>query len=180
MTSTSTMLSGLRWLTLIGLSAAAVAYISSAFAQHNGTAAEKEVTAAVKGIVAAYSGGPASLEKYFSYYADDMSVIYQRGRWSKDSYYKMWSALNASGGGVASAEIEDLQVQVSPLGDAAVTTYEMPVVRRFPGGVVPAGESSNVTYNMTDVWYKVKGKWVVKSLSFSRLVPAPNTSQNHN
>ena len=138
------------------------------------------MTAAVNGIVAAYGGGPATLEKYFSYYADDMSVLHQSGRWSKDSYYKMWSALNARGGGVASAKIEDLQVQVSPLGDAAITTYEMPVIERFPGGVMPAGESPNVTWNMSEVWYKVKGKWVVKSLSFSRLAPAPNTSQSHN
>lgn len=167
-------------LALIGLLTGAVIYIGSAFAQQTHKAAEQEVTAAVQAIVAAYGGGPATLEKYFSYYADDMSVLHQRGRWSKDSYYKMWSALNAKGGGVASARIEDLQVQVSPLGDAAVTTYEMPVTEKFPGGVVPAGESANVTWNMSEVWYKVKGKWVVKSLSFSMLAPAPGTAQSHN
>ena len=180
MTNKGKMSFGPQWLALIGVFTGAMIYISSASAQQTNKAAEEEVTAAVEGIVAAYGGGPATLEKYFSYYADDMSVLHERGRWSKDSYYKMWSALNARGGGVASAKVEDLQVQVSPLGDAAVTTYEMPVIERFPGGVVPAGESPNVTWNMSEVWYKVSGKWVVKSLSFSRLAPAPSTSQSRN
>lgn len=180
MTSKDRMSFGPQRLAFIGLLTGIALVIGAAFAQQANTTAEKEVTAAVQGIVAAYAGGAPTLEKYFSYYADDMSVLHQRGRWSKDSYYKMWSALNARGGGVAAAKIEDLQVQVSPLGDAAVTTYEMPVTERFPGGVVPAGESPNVTWNMSEVWYKIKGKWVVKSLSFSMLTPAPNTTQNHN
>jgi ketosteroid isomerase-like protein len=154
----------------------ATSFVGGALAQGN-SGTEKEVTEAVQGIVAAYAQGPAGLDKYFAHYADDMSVMYSRGRWTKGKYYKMWSELNSSGGGVSAARIDDLRIQMSPQGDAAVTTYEMPVVRRFPGGAVPAGETADVTYNMLDVWFKVNGKWMVKSVSFSRLVSTPSSSQ---
>jgi len=125
--------------------------------------AQAEVDKAVHEIVAAYGEGPAGLEKYFTYYADDMTVYRSNGRWTKADYYKLWSDLNGKGGGVSSAEIRDLQIQISPAGDAAVTTYEMPVTRR---GQLQPGQDPNVVWYMSEVWFKEKGKWLVSSLFF--------------
>jgi ketosteroid isomerase-like protein len=144
---------------------------SSTNAQQN-KKAEAEVDKAVHEIVAAYGGGPATLEKYFSYYSDDMTVFRgATGRWSKQGYYATWTDLNQKGRGVTSADIKDLQIQVSPSGDAAVTTYLMPVTQRFPGGVVPQGTDPNITWVMSETWFKLSGKWIVTSLTYIRWNP---------
>jgi len=130
---------------------------------------EAEVNKAVHDMVAAYGGGQAMLESYFSFYADDVTIIRgASGRWDKAGYYTHWKEVNAQNGGVAAAEVQDLRIQVSPSGDAAVTTFLMPVTRKFPGGVVPPGQDANpnITWNMSEVWFRESGKWKVKSLTY--------------
>ena len=49
----------------------------------------------------------------------------------------------------------------------------MPVTRRFPGGVVPAGQDPDphVVWNMSEVWFKDHGRWIIKSLMYVMAKP---------
>jgi ketosteroid isomerase-like protein len=125
--------------------------------------AEAEVRQAVHDIVTAYA--TTDVDKYFSYYADDMSICCSGGEWwSKQAYYKLWKDLTAQGGGQKAAAVKDLRVQVSANGDAAIATYLMPCVRRK----VAEGQSAEITYNMTDVWMRnPAGQWKVQNVTFS-------------
>ena len=68
---------------------------------------EQEIRAAVKQIVAAYAAN--DVEKYFSFYAPDMTVLRATGRWTTQGYHDRWKQIVGSGGGVASADVVDLQ-----------------------------------------------------------------------
>lgn len=147
---------------------AVVAMASSAFAQAN-SAAQAEVTKAVQDLVAAYGGGPATLDTYFSFYADDITMVRAQGRQTKQEYMGRWRQLNAAGGGVASASVRDLQVQM--LGDrAAATTFQMPVTRRGP---LQPGQDRDIVWLMSGTWVKQPdNKWQVKSLTYMIQTPA--------
>ena len=106
------------------VSSAAVARVSA-----QPPKAEQEVRDAVKQIVAAYAAN--DVEKYFSFYAQDMTVLRATGRWTHQGYHERWKQIVGSGGGVASADVVDLQVQMSPSGDSAVASYQMPVKPRY-------------------------------------------------
>jgi ketosteroid isomerase-like protein len=149
------------------LAVVAFIFATSASAANSKYGAEKAaVDKAVHEIVAAYGEGPASLEKYFSYYADDMTILKGTGRWTKQDYYNLWKDLNNKGGGVTTAEIQDLTIQVlSPT--VAVTTYMMPVTVRYPNNVVPEGKPATIMWEISDTWAKqADGRWVVKSLTY--------------
>lgn len=136
----------------------------SAFAQASTAKADVEKT--VREFVAAYSGGPATLEKYFTYYADDMTVMRGTGRWTKQGYYTFWKGFNEQGNGTAKASVEDLQVQMSPSNDAAVATFLMPVTPRGQGA------QQDITWNMSTTWFKQPdGRWLVKSIAFFLRTP---------
>jgi ketosteroid isomerase-like protein len=143
----------------------AVALVGSGFARADTPAQDKakqEVDRYVHEIVAAYA--TTDMDKYFSYYADNMLICCSRGEpWSKQAYSDLWRPLVAKGGGVEKAEVTNLEIRVSPNADAAVAFYQMPCVRRNPA----AGQDPNITYNMTEVWMKHAGKWQVASLTFS-------------
>lgn len=131
--------------------------------------AEAEVTRAVHEMVAAYA--TTDVDKYFSYYADDMSLCC-RGteQWStKKDYYEAWKANIARGGGVTKSAVVDLRVQVSLSADMAITSYQMPVTRKM----AREGQAPEITYNMLLVWVKRNGRWIVDNLVFS--AARPNT-----
>jgi ketosteroid isomerase-like protein len=128
--------------------------------------------------IAAYAGGPATLDKYFSYYADDLTILIAPGRWTKAEYYKFWKQVNADGGGTAAAAVNDLRVQVSATGDAAAVTFQMPVTRR---GSLAAGLDREVVWNMAAVWFKQPdGRWLIKSIAYFPVAPwaAPSTADS--
>ena len=131
--------------------------------------ATKEVDRAVHEIVAAYA--TTDVDKYFSYYADDMAMCCSRGEPSnKQTYYTGWKANIEKGGGVSKAEVQDLRLQASPRGDAVVSNYHMVCERRKPN----PDQTPNVTYNMTEVWMPQQdGQWKVVSLTFSTAGPPP-------
>ena len=132
--------------------------------------AKQEVDRSVHAIVAAYA--TTDVDKYFSYYADDLLICCFRGEpWSKQAYYTFWKQNVASGGGVAHAEVTNLTINVSPSGDSAVAFYQMPCVRRMAAAV--AGQDPNITYNMTETWVKRAGKWRVVGLGYSVAGPPP-------
>lgn len=107
------------------------------------------------------------LEEYFSYYADDVTQWFESGRASLADYKKSWYELIQGGGGVEKNALSDLQVQVSPGGDAAVATYVADVVTRQVDG-----KKTKERAFETDVWYKRDGKWKIVHLHYnSKEVP---------
>ena len=102
------------------------------------------------------------LEEYFSYYADDVTQWFATGRVSLADYKKDWYALIRGGGGVEKNALSDIQVQVSPGGDAAVATYVLDVVTRQVGG-----KKTKERAFETDVWYKRDGKWKIAHIHYN-------------
>jgi len=127
--------------------------------------AEQEVRDAVQQIVAAYAAN--DIEKYFSFYATDMTVLRATGRWTTQGYRDRWKQVVEGGGGVASAEVVDLQVQVSPSGDSAVASYQMPVKPRYPTAEAAKGQAAQIIYYMTDVYFRRNGRWQIVHLHWT-------------
>lgn len=141
----------------------ALALVASSPAQSGST--EEEVRNLVIEFNEAYARN--DLEKYFSYYADDVTQWFESGRAGLADYKKSWYALIEGGGGVEKNDLSDLRVQVSPGGDAAVATYVVDVVTRQVDG----SKTKEQAYE-TDVWYKRDGRWRIVHLHYnSREVP---------
>ena len=102
------------------------------------------------------------LDKYFSYYADDVTQWFESGRVSLEDYKESWYGLIEAGGGVESNELDDIQVQVGPDGKTAVATYSLTVVTRYPDG-----ERRTAQAWETDVWFLRDGKWQVAHLHYN-------------
>jgi ketosteroid isomerase-like protein len=124
--------------------------------------AREEVERSVHEMVAAYANN--EVDKYFSYYGDDLLVCCNQGEpWSKQAYYSYWKQAVGKGGGMAKAEVTRLEIRASQDGHTAVVFFQMPSVRRMPA----AGQDPNVTFNMTETWMKDGGRWHVKGIAFS-------------
>ncbi len=107
------------------------------------------------------------LDKYFSYYADDLTQWFESGRVTLEQYKTDWYALIEAGGGVESTELSDLQVQVGPDGRTAIATYVATVVTRSPEGKRTKEQAWE-----TDIWFKRDGQWKIVHLHYnSREVP---------
>lgn len=123
--------------------------------------AEREVTQAVHELNAAYAS--EDVDKYFSYYAENMDKCCGRGGWdTKQNYYKTWKEMVASGNGLAKAEARDLRVQVSPKGDAAIAAFKLHCERLKTA----EGQSPTITYHMTQVWMHRNGKWEISNITY--------------
>ncbi len=102
------------------------------------------------------------LDKYFSYYADDLTQFFETGRVTLEQYRTDWYALIEAGGGVESTELSDLQVQVGPDGRTAVATYVATVVTRSPEGKRTKEQAWE-----TDIWFKRDGQWKIVHLHYN-------------
>lgn len=128
-------------------------------------ATEKEIESLVVEFNQAYERN--NLEKYFSYYAPDVTQWFESGRAGLADYRKSWTELIQGGGGVEKNELSDIRIQVSPGGEAAVATYVVDVVTR---GV--DGKRTREKAYETDVWFKRGGEWKIVHLHYnSREVP---------
>ncbi len=102
------------------------------------------------------------LETYWSFYADDLSQFWDTGRVTLEQYKKQWTELVEGGGGVLESRSEDIQVRVSPAGDAAIVTYPLFVRYRNAEG------EETASWNFeTDVWFKLDGQWKMVHYHFS-------------
>jgi len=107
------------------------------------------------------------LERYFSYYADDVTQWFESGRAGLPDYKRSWYELIQGGGGIEKNALSDIRVQISPGGDAAVATYVVDVVTRQADG-----KKTKERAFETDVWYKRDGKWKIVHLHYnSKEVP---------
>ena len=86
------------------------------------------------------------------------------GRVDIDAYHKMWTELMAAGGGVELNEMSDLQVQIMPGGDVAISTSFIDNRTRAADGTKTTSRAFE-----TDVWQKVGGKWKIISLHYSEI-----------
>jgi len=96
------------------------------------------------------------LDKYWSFYADDITQFWDSGRVTLEQYKKEWTALIEGGGGVVESRTEDVRVRVSPMGDAAVVTSSIFARYRGPDGAESAGQ-----YYETDIWFLRDGRWTM-------------------
>ena len=129
--------------------------------QGGGNAAvEKEI----KDNVMKFNGTYAEndLDAYFSFYAEDATLIFGGGRTAVADYSKSWHELIAGGGGVAKNECTDIEVRVMPGGEVAIATYHIEVHTRSV-----EGEVSKETAIETDVWQKRNGTWKIVSLHYN-------------
>jgi ketosteroid isomerase-like protein len=130
----------------------------------------QEVRDAIANLTAAY--GANDIERYFSGYAPELTWWGPGGRSDKESYRKSWTESVKNTGGLASAENEDLRIQVAPHGDLAVASYLLKVTRKNPG----ADRPPNVAYEMSPTLIKRDGKWQIVHLHFQVVPPRPATS----
>jgi ketosteroid isomerase-like protein len=102
------------------------------------------------------------LDRYFGFYAEGASLLFDSGRSTLSSYRDSWYELIDSGGGVRKNTISDLRIQMSPSGDAAVATYQLEVETEYPGN-----ELSIETAHETDVWFKTAEGWRIAHVHYT-------------
>ncbi|WP_298289460.1 nuclear transport factor 2 family protein [Novosphingobium sp.] len=131
--------------------------------------ARADVEALVRQVAAAYSRN--DLQAYFSYFDDDIMIWNgPNARWVKQDYVTRWTKVVGEGGGVSSLTVEDLQLRVSPKGDAVIATFAMPVIGRKNG--MPAASEPTVIYHMTEAWFKQGSHWSMAHMHWSARTPA--------
>jgi ketosteroid isomerase-like protein len=157
------------------LSLAALAHCTAAVPQISMARSAKqpsasaEVEALVRKVAAAYAVN--DLPAYFSYFDDDIMIWNgPNARWVKQDYVTRWTKVVGEGGGVSSLSVDDLQLRVSPKGDAVIATFAMPVVGRKGG--LPAATEPTVIYHMTEAWFKHGSRWSMAHMHWSARTPA--------
>lgn len=131
----------------------------SAMAEQH-SAKNADLHAAIKAFDHAYTNN--DVENYFNFYADGAMVYFGGARQDIAAYHEMWTALMAAGGGVELNEMSDLQVQVMPSGDVAISTSFIENRTRSPDGTTATSRAFE-----TDVWQKIDGNWKIISLHHS-------------
>lgn len=140
----------------------------SAMAEHHAKEnAEEKVEqnaglhAAIKAFDRAYANN--DVEAYFGLYADNATAYFGDGeRVDMAAYHKMWTELMQAGGGVELNEMSNIQVQVMPGGNVAITTSFIDNRTRAADGT----KSTSKAYE-TDVWQRIDGQWKIISLHYS-------------
>ena len=102
------------------------------------------------------------LDKYFSYYAADVTLWFPSGRETLEGYKKDWYGLIAGGGGVEKNTLTDMKVQVGPAGDTAIATYAVDVVTRGKDGKKTKEHALE-----TDVWFLRGGAWKIVHVNYN-------------
>lgn len=120
----------------------------------------EQITRIEAAMNAAYAAN--DLARYFSYYADDFRGLFPDGPTTLAQYRKEWTAYVQGGGGVDAFTYTDIQVQVSPSGDAAVASYRA-TARTHDAGKPPVEEK----YLETDVFFKRQGGWKLVEVHYS-------------
>ena len=149
----------------LALTAVAVLTMTSAMPAQQRGSAEQEVREGVRQLVAAY--GANDLDKYFTIYAKDMTILRATGRWTHPEYHERWKQVVGGGAGNLSADVVDLQVQTLPGGESAVATFQMPVKSRFPNAEAARGRNPQIIYYMTTVWARRSSSWNIVHVHWS-------------
>jgi calcium/calmodulin-dependent protein kinase (CaM kinase) II len=126
---------------------------------------EREILALEDRLDHAYREG--DLETYWSFYADEVTQIWDTGYVSLEQYKQDWTALVESGGGVVDSRSQDVRVRVGPTGDTAVVSYLAIARYRSPNGNETEGR-----FYETDVWFRRDGRWQIVHYHFSSAADA--------
>lgn len=102
------------------------------------------------------------LETYWSFYADDLTQIWDTGYVSLEQYKQEWTALVEGGGGVVDSRSQDVRVHVGPTGDTAIVTYL--AIARYRG---IKGNETDARFYETNVWFHRDGRWQIVHYHFS-------------
>ncbi len=155
---------------------------SSLLAQSS-AAVEQEVRNVIAQFATAY--GANDLDKYFSYYADDMTWWGPNGNRNeadgnkpKANYQKTYPESVARSGGLAGGKVTDLRVQVSPQGDAAIASYRLDVVRKNPAPDATPPRPANIAYEMTAALFKRGNDWKIVHFHYQTIPPPRPGTQN--
>ena len=106
------------------------------------------------------------LDTYFGIYAADATLIFFGARQPLADYEVEWRAGIAAGDRIEHNHMSDMQIQVLPGGNAAVTTFYLETLMKTSGG-----EETIWKAYETNVWQKIDGEWKVISIHYSE-VPA--------
>lgn len=126
---------------------------------------EREILALEDRLDRAYRSN--DLDTYWSFYADDLTQIWDIGYVSLEQYKREWTALVEGGGGVVETQTQDIRVRVGPTGDTAVVTYLMVADYQGANGNVTEGR-----FYETDVWFRRDGRWQIVHYHFSSAADA--------
>jgi ketosteroid isomerase-like protein len=126
--------------------------------------AEQEIRELEQKVNAAYAANDLPL--YFSFYAPELSQWFPEGRTDLSTYRRDWTRFIQKGGRIEAAQISDLHIQISPMGDAAVASYLLHVKTRTEKGQVTEEDNQE-----TDVLFKRGSVWKIVFLHYS---PATN------
>jgi ketosteroid isomerase-like protein len=121
---------------------------------------EKEIRQAEASFNGAYERN--DLAAYWIFFADDLSQFFDSGRVSLEQYKKDWTTLIEAGGAILEARLDDLQIRVSPRGDAAGAAYRLFIRMRDP-----KGQESSTWYLESDTWFRHGDRWQVVQLHYS-------------
>ena len=128
---------------------------------------EQEIRDIEKSFNGAYERN--DLATYWTFFSEDLSQFFDSGRVSLEQYKKDWTALIEGGGAILEARIDDLQVRVSPQGDAAGAAYRLFIRMRDP-----KGNETSTWYLESDTWFRRDTRWQVVQLHYSaEHPPAP-------
>ncbi len=128
--------------------------------------AETQIRQLENSVNAAYAAN--DLPAYFAFYADDLRALFAEGPTTLPAYKTEWTAFIKSGGAIERFKDSDMQIQVSPDGDAAVASYLATVSTRDPAKGVTAS-----SFSETDVWFKRAGQWKIVEIHYSENPAAP-------
>jgi ketosteroid isomerase-like protein len=135
---------------------------------------QQEVGDATRAFVAAY--GANDVEKYFSYYAKDITIYRVTGRFNRQTYHDYWTKTVADGGGNSWTRTEDLKIQVLPGNEAAIATFDMPTGRRFANPEAAKGQAPSINYHFTAVWEHRGDHWEIVHAHYTvHTDPAPGS-----
>lgn len=104
------------------------------------------------------------LDKYFSFYAPDATLIFDQARTTIPQYKAEWYGLIEAGGGVESVVMSDVQTRVLAGGNVVAVSYLADTATRSPDGEVTVDRAFE-----TDVWEKRADGWKIALLHFHSL-----------
>jgi ketosteroid isomerase-like protein len=105
---------------------------------------------------------------YWPFYADELTQWWDTGRVSLEQYKKDWNGMLEGGGAILEARMDDVQVHVSPAGDAAVASYKIFVRMRDA-----AGKETAAWYHESDTWFRREDGWKIVHLHYSAVPQQP-------
>lgn len=101
------------------------------------------------------------LPKYFSFYADDATLIFYNERTTVPAYRKMWTESTKTEP-LESVKLSDVVVRVLPSKDTAIASYQIDVRTRHPNA-----KSTDEHAFETDVWTKLPAGWKLTHVHYS-------------